>query len=208
MGTPERFHQVEADYRNGIVQAKNLHNKQKAIFLDRDGTINKYVGFLRDINELELIDGVSKAIKMINQSGYLAIVVTNQPVIARGEVSWDELHEIHKKMETLLGKEGAYIDGMYICPHHPDKGFEGERPEYKFDCDCRKPKPGLPLQAAKDFNIDLSQSYMIGDSERDVKAGKAAGCKESIMVETNKENSLLEICESIIRMSKCQGIGA
>lgn len=201
MGTPERFHQVEADYRNGVVQAKNLHNKQKAIFLDRDGTINKYVGFLSDINEFELFDGVSKAIKMINQSGYLAIVVTNQPVIARGEVSWEELHEIHKKMETLLGKDGAYIDGMYICPHHPDKGFEGERPEYKFDCDCRKPKPGLLLQAAKDFNINLSQSYMIGDSERDVEAGKAAGCKESIMVETNKENSLLEVCENIIRMS-------
>ncbi len=198
MGTPERFHQVEADYRNGVVQAKNLHNKQKAIFLDRDGTINKYVGFLRDINEFELIDGVSKAIKMINQSGYLAIVVTNQPVIARGEVSWEELQEIHKKMETLLGKEGAYIDGMYICPHHPDKGFEGERPEYKFDCDCRKPKPGLLLQAAKDFNIDLSQSYMIGDSDRDVEAGKAAGCKESLMLEMNKDNCLKMAVEKII----------
>lgn len=208
MGTPERFHQVEADYRNGVVQAKNLHNKQKAVFLDRDGTINKYVGFLRNIDDFELIEGVSEAIKQINQSGYLAIVVTNQPVIARGEVTWDELHEIHKKMETLLGKEGAYIDGMYICPHHPDKGFEGERPEYKFDCDCRKPKPGLLLQAAKDFNIDLSQSYMIGDSERDVEAGKAAGCKDSILVETNKENALLKVCEDIIRMSKCQGIDA
>lgn len=201
MGTPERFHQVEADYKNGVVQAKNLHNKQKAIFLDRDGTINKYVGFLRNIDDFELIDGVAEAIKRINQSRYLAIVVTNQPVIARGEVTWDELHEIHKKMETLLGKNGAYIDGIYICPHHPDKGFEGERPEYKFECDCRKPKPGLLLQAAQDFNIDLSQSYMIGDSSRDVEAGKNAGCKESIMVETNKENSLLEVCESIIRMS-------
>ena len=200
MGTPERFHQVEADYQNGVVQAKNLHNKQKAIFLDRDGTINKYVGFLRDINELELIDGVSKAIKMINQSGYLAIVVTNQPVIARGEVSWDELHEIHKKMETLLGKDGAYIDGMYICPHHPDKGFEGERPEYKFDCDCRKPKPGLLLQAAKDFNIDLSQSYMIGDSDRDVEAGNNAVCKDSILVETNKRGALFEAAEKIIQI--------
>lgn len=192
MGTPERFHQVEADFRNGVVQAKNLHNKQRAIFLDRDGTINKYVGFLRNINDFELIDGVSEAIKQINQSGYLAIVVTNQPVIARGEVSWEELHEIHKKMETLLGKDGAYIDGLYICPHHPDKGFEGERPEYKFDCDCRKPKPGLLQQAAKDFNIDLSQSYMIGDSPNDVKAGLNAGCKKSILVETNKENALLE----------------
>ena len=198
MGTPERFHQVEADYKNGVVQAKNLHNKQKAIFLDRDGTINKYVGFLRNIDDFELIDGVSEALKQINQSGYLAIVVTNQPVIARGDVSWDELHEIHKKMETLLGKDGAYIDGIYICPHHPDKGFEGERPEYKFDCDCRKPKPGLLLQAANDFNIDLSASYMIGDSERDVEAGKAAGCKGLLMVEMNKDNCLRIAIKNII----------
>ena len=197
MGTPERFHQVEADIKNGVVQAKNLRNKQKAIFLDRDGTINKYVGFLRNIDDLDLIEGVSEAIKLINQSGFLAIVVTNQPVIARGEVSWDELHEIHKKMETLLGKDGAYVDGLYICPHHPDKGFEGERPEYKFDCDCRKPKPGLLLQAARDFNIDLSQSYMIGDNERDVEAGNAAGCKESILIETNLPQALLNVIRSI-----------
>lgn len=191
MGTPERFHQVEADYKNGVVQAKNLTNKQKAIFLDRDGTINKYVGFLRNIDDFELIEGVAEAIKLINQSGYLAIVVTNQPVIARGEVTWDELNEMHKKMATLLGKEGAYVDGIYICPHHPDKGFEGERPEYKIDCDCRKPKPGLLLQAAKDFNIDLSESYMIGDSHRDVEAGENAGVKKSIMVEENCEYSLV-----------------
>ena len=192
MGTPERFHQVEADYKQGTVEAKNLMHKQKAVFLDRDGTINKYVGFLRDINEFELLPGVAEAIKLINQSGYLAIVVTNQPVIARGEVSWEELHEIHRKMQTLLGQEGAYLDGIYVCPHHPDKGFEGERPEYKFDCDCRKPKPGLFLQAAKDFNIDLSQSYMIGDSERDIEAGQNAGCKESYLIGTNEDNSLLE----------------
>ena len=197
MGTPERFHQVEADYKNGVVQARNLKNKQKAIFLDRDGTINKYVGFLRNIDDFELIDGVAEAIKHINQSSYLAIVVTNQPVIARGEVSWGELNEIHKKMETLLGKEGAYIDGIYICPHHPDKGFEGERPEYKFDCDCRKPKPGLLLQAAKDFNIDLSQSIMIGDSERDVEAGNAAGCRVSMKFDNSWKNSIKEKLEII-----------
>ena len=198
MGTPDRFHQVEADYKNGVVQAKNLHNKQKAFFLDRDGTINKYVGFLRNIDDFELIEGVSEAIKKINQSGYLAVVITNQPVIARGEVTWNELHEIHRKMETLLGKDGAYIDGLYICPHHPDKGFEGERPEYKFDCDCRKPKPGLLLQAAKDFHIDLSQSYMIGDSERDVEAGKNAGCKGSIQIDTNKPNALADALKHLL----------
>lgn len=198
MGTPERFPQVEADYKNGVVQAKNLTNKQKAIFLDRDGTINKYVGFLRNIDDFELIEGVAEAIKLINQSGYLAIVVTNQPVIARGEVTCEELNEIHKKMATLLGKEGAYVDGIYICPHHPDKGFEGERPEYKIDCDCRKPKPGLLLQAAKDFNIDLAKSYMIGDSHRDVEAGENAGVKKSIKVEENETNALLKTIQSII----------
>lgn len=149
------------------------------------------MGFLRNIDDFELIEGVAEAIKLINQSGYLAIVVTNQPVIARGEVTWDELNEIHKKMATLLGKEGAYVDGIYICPHHPDKGFEGERPEYKIDCDCRKPKPGLLLQAAKDFNIDLSESYMIGDSHRDVEAGENAGVKKSIRVAENCEYSLV-----------------
>lgn len=108
MGTPERFYQVSRDFKKGIIEAKNLKNKQKAIFLDRDGTINKYVGFLRDINEFELIDGVAQSIKKINESGYLAIVVTNQPVIARGEVTYQELNEIHNKMETLLGESGAY----------------------------------------------------------------------------------------------------
>ena len=156
------------------------------------------MGFLRNIDDFELIEGVAEAIKLINQSGYLAIVVTNQPVIARGEVTWEELNEIHKKMATLLGKEGAYVDGIYICPHHPDKGFEGERPEYKIDCDCRKPKPGLLLQAAKDFNIDLYESYMIGDSHRDVEAGENAGVKKSIKVEENIENSLLEKVKHII----------
>lgn len=158
MGTPERYYSVCDDYKAGRVSGKNLKNKQKAIFLDRDGTINKYVGFLRNINQFELIDGVSEAIKKINASGYLAIVVTNQPVIARGEVSFEELEEIHRKMETLLGEKGAYLDSIYYCPHHPHKGYEGERPELKIDCKCRKPKPGMLVKAAQDFNIDLSQS--------------------------------------------------
>lgn len=177
MGTPDRFHQVEEDFKAGRVSAKNLSNKQKAVFLDRDGTINKYVGFLRNINDFELIDGVAEAIKKINASGYLAIVVTNQPVVARGEVAFQELEEIHNKMETELGLQGAYLDAIYYCPHHPHKGYEGEVPELKIECDCRKPKPGMLLKAADDYNIDLSQSYMIGDGENDIKAGLAAGCK-------------------------------
>ncbi len=171
MGTPERFEAVRKDFLNGTVAARNLAQRQRAVFLDRDGTLNVYKGFLRDIADFELIEGVAEAVRMINASGYLAIVVTNQPVIARGEVTIAELDEIHRKMATELGLEGAYIDGLYYCPHHPDKGFEGEVPELKFDCECRKPKPGMLLRAARDFNIDLSESIMIGDSAIDVEAG-------------------------------------
>ena len=183
MGTPERYYAVCKDFANGIVKARNLKNRQKAIFLDRDGTINEYVGFLTDIQEFRLMDGAAEAIQKINESGYLAIVVTNQPVIARGEVSLTGLQEIHNKMETLLGQKGAYIDAIYFCPHHPDKGFEGERVEYKISCDCRKPKPGMLYKAAEDFNIDLTSSWMIGDGKNDIEAGKKAGCRSALIGE-------------------------
>jgi D-glycero-D-manno-heptose 1,7-bisphosphate phosphatase len=175
MGTPERYKRVEADIKSGLVRAKNLKNKQRALFLDRDGTINKYVGFLRDIDDFELNEGVVDLIEQANKDGRLVIVVTNQPVIARGEVTWEQLGEIHNKMETLLGERGVYVDAIYVCPHHPDKGFEGERIEYKINCDCRKPKPGMLLRAAEKYNIDLSQSEMIGDSDADLRAGNNAG---------------------------------
>lgn len=184
MGTPDRYYLVQNNFKNGIVESKNLKNLQKAIFLDRDGTINEYKGFIRTPNEFDLIPGVSQAIKKINDSGYLAIVITNQPVLARGETSFETMEKIHNKMETLLGNDGAYLDAIYYCPHHPHKGFKGEIPELKIECECRKPKPGLLLQAAKDFNISLENSYMIGDSENDILAGKNAGCK-TILV--NKE---------------------
>ena len=205
MGTPERYYSVCKDCKEGRISAKNLKNKQKAIFLDRDGTINKYVGFLRNINDFELIDGVAEAIRKINESGYLAVVVTNQPVVARGEVSFEELEEIHSKMETLLGKEGAYLDAIYYCPHHPHKGYEGERPELKIDCDCRKPKPGMLLKAAEDFNIDLSKSWMVGDGENDIQAGINAGCKTVLLSNGNESygqtvrvTSLAEFTHSLV----------
>ena len=197
MGTPERFYSVCKDCKEGRISAKNLKHKQKAIFLDRDGTINKYVGFLKNIDDFELIDGVAPAIRKINESGYLAIVVTNQPVIARGEVSFEKLEEIHNKMETLLGKEGAYLDAIYYCPHHPHKGYEGERPELKIDCNCRKPKPGMLLKAAEDFNIDLSQSWMIGDGENDVRAGINAGCKTVLLGNGDENYGQTEIVKSL-----------
>lgn len=200
MGTPDRYYAVTEDIRSGKVRAKNLSNPQKCVFLDRDGTLNKYVGFLRNIDELTLIDGVSEAVRKINESGYLAILVTNQPVIARGEVTVEELRLIHDKLETLLGKDGAYLDAIYYCPHHPHKGYEGEIPELKIDCDCRKPKPGMLMQAAKDFNIDLSASYMVGDGENDVEAGKAAGCTSVLLTEEAGEGlryqSLLDFVDA------------
>lgn len=184
MGTPDRYQAVIQDIQMGKVQAKNLCRKQKAIFLDRDGTINQYVGFLNNIDEFKLMPGVPEAIGKMNERGYLVIVVTNQPVIARGEMSLEELGEVHKKMETLLGEKGAYVDAIYYCPHHPDKGFEGERPEYKIDCDCRKPKPGMLLKAAREYHIDLAKSWMVGDSLRDIEAGKAAGCQTASVGKT------------------------
>lgn len=181
MGTPDRYDAVCRDFAAGRVKAKNLKQKQKAVFLDRDGTINKYVGFLRNIDDFELLPGATDAVKLLNESGYLAIVVTNQPVIARGEVTVEQLQLIHNKMDTLLGTEGAYLDAIYYCPHHPHKGYEGEVPELKIECDCRKPKPGMLLKASEDFNISLEDSWMIGDGENDVSAGKAAGCKTALI---------------------------
>ena len=202
MGTPERFYSVCEDLKAGKIKSKNLKNKQRAIFLDRDGTINKYIGFLKSIDDFELIDGVAEAIRTINEKGYLAIVVTNQPVIARGELDLEELYEIHNKMETLLGNKGAYLDAVYFCPHHTEKGFSGEIPELKIKCGCRKPKPGMLLKATEDFNINLSESWMVGDSKTDVIAGEAAGCK-TVLIGTEEfgqditVKSLYEFMEKI-----------
>ena len=200
MGTPDRYQTVCDDYKNGRVHARNLKNRQRAVFLDRDGTINRYVGFLRNIDNFELIHGVAEAIKKINESRYLAIVVTNQPVIARGDVTYPQLQEIHNKMETLLGAKGAYIDAIYFCPHHQHKGYEGEIPELKMECDCRKPKPGMLLKAAADFNIDLSESWIVGDGENDVKAGKAAGCYTALIGQGNYGQDLTD--DSLINLIK------
>lgn len=197
MGTPDRFYTIIEDIKSGKVKARNLSHMQRAIFLDRDGTINKYVGFLKDIDNFELIDGAGDAIKKINESGYLAIVVTNQPVIARGEVSLEELQEVHNKMETLLGQKGAYVNDIFFCPHHPDKGFKGERAEYKIHCDCRKPEPGMLLKASEKYNIDLSQSWMVGDGENDMEAGLKAGCNVAFIGNSDEYKSYKNLYECI-----------
>ncbi|HJC24894.1 MAG TPA: HAD-IIIA family hydrolase [Candidatus Eisenbergiella merdavium] len=181
MGTPERYRSVEEDFLRGKVHAGNLKNRQKAVFLDRDGTLNKYVGFLTDIDDFELVDAAAEAVNLIHSKGYLCIVVTNQPVVARGEVTFAQLDAIHNKMETLLGLEGAYIDGLYYCPHHPHKGYPGEVAWLKTECSCRKPRPGMLLRAAEEFNICLSDSWMAGDGENDILAGKNAGCRTALI---------------------------
>jgi len=199
MGTPDRYYAVCDDVKSGKVARLNRCIKRPAVFLDRDGVINEEVNLLNKAEQMELIPGAAEAIRLINQSGYLAIVVTNQPVIARNLCSFDELDAIHQKMESLLGSEGAYINALYLCPHHPDGGYPEERKEYKIKCECRKPAPGMLLKAAKDWNIDLSESFMIGDSERDYQAGENAGVKESILIETNKPNGLLEAVKNILK---------
>lgn len=180
-GTPERYAQVNQDIENGIVEAKSLAHKQKCIFLDRDGTLNVFGDFVTKAEKLELMPDAGESVKLINKSGYLAIVITNQPVVARGETTFDELHRIHNKLEDLLGKEGAYLDDLYFCPHHPARGFEGEIPELKIVCDCRKPKIGLLLRAQSRYNIDLSASWFIGDTRQDVQTGINAGCRTILL---------------------------
>jgi len=175
VGTPERFALTERDLQCGLVAKKNFSHKQKAVFLDRDGTLNKYKGFITDIADVELVDDAVDAVKKINQSEYLAIVVSNQPVVARGEATFAQVDEAFAKIETLLGKGGAYLDGIFYCPHHPHKGYAGEVAELKIDCDCRKPKIGLLKRAEQKFNLDLSRCVMIGDSDCDVETAHNAG---------------------------------
>ncbi len=198
MGTPDRYLAVCDDVANGKVTRLNRCYSRPAIFLDRDGTISKEVNLLSNPDQLELIEGAAEAIRLINESDYLAVIVTNQPVIARNLCSIEELEYIHAKLETMLGSKGAYINAIYYCPHHPDKGYPGERPEYKLDCECRKPKAGMLLKASKDWNIDLRRSYMVGDTERDVMAGHNAGCKESVMIKSNCSNALLSTIKQIL----------
>lgn len=177
MGTPERYDEVTNAVKTGLAEKRNLKSRQSCIFMDRDGTINIQDGFINSPDRLKLIPGAADAVKRVNASRFLAVVITNQPVIARGEASFEELDEIHKCLDTRLGEKGAYIDGIYICPHHKDSGFEGEIKELKFKCRCRKPETGLIEKAAAEHNIDLKSSWLIGDSTMDIMCGRRAGLK-------------------------------
>tara|TARA_Y100000389_G_scaffold166278_1_gene170905 strand:- start:5863 stop:7170 length:1308 start_codon:yes stop_codon:yes gene_type:complete len=182
-GTVDRFNKIKKDIKFGIVKSLKKKTKKAAIFIDRDGTINKEVNHLNNHKQLKLIKSSAKAISKINKSGKLAIVITNQPAISRGNLNLNDLKVIHNKMETLLGKNGAYVDRIYYCPHHPDKGFVGEIKKLKIKCNCRKPNIGMIKNAKKDLNIDFKNSWVVGDSTRDILAAKRAGMR-SILVKT------------------------
>ncbi|MCG8697997.1 MAG: HAD-IIIA family hydrolase [Bacteroidales bacterium] len=167
---------IDKHYHTGRIRRSNYDFRQKAIFLDRDGVINVERSYIRTPEEFELYPFTAEAVKKINQSEYKSIVVTNQSAIARKMCTLEELAIVHNKMESELGLAGAFINAIHYCPHHPDKSISDAPSQYNIDCDCRKPKPGMLLQASKNMNIDLSKSFMIGDTERDIAAGFKAGC--------------------------------
>ncbi len=183
MGTPERLDKVERDVALGLPEMLSDRAARKAVFLDRDGTINNEVHHLSRPDQLNLLPGAGGAIRRLNRAGVLAICVTNQPVIARGEIDTVGMKKIHARLDLLLGEHHAYLDRLYLCPHHPDHGFPGEVAELKIACSCRKPKTGMIDTAVRDLNISRSDSWMIGDSTADICAGRDAGLR-TILVRT------------------------
>jgi len=185
LGTPKRLDKVEKHLRSGVVQRASRQHLQKAVFLDRDGTLNVLRDYVRRPADLELLPHAAEAVRAFNNAEYRVVVVTNQPVLARGEVSFDDLQRIHNRLESRLGDAGAYVDAIYFCPHHPDAGFAGEVSALKTACNCRKPQPGMMHEAMAAMNIQASDSWMIGDSTADMLAARRAGLR-SVLVETGE----------------------
>lgn len=175
MGTPERLARVERDLESGVVARRFAANAMPAILLDRDGTVNVEVGRITQPEDLALIPGIADAINQAHAAGYLVGVVTNQPVVARGDVTMTQLDAIHGRMEMLLAESRSFVDGIYVCPHHPDSGYPGEIAALKGPCGCRKPATGLIDQAVADLTLDASLSWLIGDTTSDVQCAEAAG---------------------------------
>lgn len=215
IGTPERYDKVCQEYKTGVIEKASLSHKQSAVFLDRDGTIIKdhEQGITRS-EQLILLPHVAEAIHKFNHHGIRTIVITNQPVIAKGFCTEADVQLIHNKLETFLGQQHAFLDRIYFCPHHPEKGFPGERPELKINCDCRKPHTAMVEQAITQFHIERQHSWFIGDTTTDVQTAKNAQIK-SVLIKTGQAaqdkkysitpdfifNSLLEAAEFIIRQN-------
>jgi len=157
-----------------------------AVFLDRDGTVNEEVGYLSSCEELRLIPRAIEGVRLLNQHGLKAVVASNQSGVARGYLSESQVMEIHARLEELLGESGAYLDGIYFCPHHPQVG----NPPYRAVCDCRKPKGGMLWRAASDLDLDLSRSYVIGDHLSDVTLAKNLGMKSILVLTGHGKNQL------------------
>ncbi len=161
----------------GIISSKQPMNR--AVFLDRDGTVNVEVGYLNDLSQLRLIPGAGTAIRRLNEKGLKVVLVTNQSGVARGFFPETFVHETHDLLKQMLLQEGAHIDGIYYCPHHPKAGNS----HYTKECDCRKPGTGMIDRAAKDLSIDVKNSFVVGDKWSDVELGQRAGAV-SILVKS------------------------
>ena len=217
-GTPERFHAVCEDLARGVWARRNLSGKQKCVFLDRDGTLNKYAGLLHKEDRLELEDGAAQAVKEFNAAGFLVIVITNQPVVARGLCSVQDVETINKKLSVLLGRHGAFFDDIAFCPHHPDKGYPEENPAFKIECECRKPKTGMIDKMVEKYNIDRQKSWFVGDSTVDIECGHRAEL-QTVLVKTGEggrdgkyditpdftEENILSAAKRIIKEEKTHG---
>jgi heptosyltransferase-2 len=189
---------------SALLESAQQRERNMAVFLDRDGTINEEVGYLSSAEDLRLMPGAVEGVRLLNQHGIKAVVVSNQSGVARGYFPEVRVRQIHQRLEDLLGEEGAYLDGIYFCPHHPEVGD----PPYRALCDCRKPKDGMLRMAATDLGLDLSRSYVIGDHGSDVALGKNAGMK-SILLLTGHGKEQWEKMPSEERMrpdSVCEGI--
>lgn len=185
MGTPVRLEKVNRDWRTARIQLRDEAHREPAVFLDRDGTLNVKNGFISSPAQFELLPGVADALKKLRGAGYRLVVLTNQPVIARGEASEQDVAAIHRKLEWELGLQGAFLDAIYYCPHHPDKGFPGERLELKVSCPCRKPATGMLHQACRDLALDPVRSWMVGDTTTDIEMARRGGLR-SILVQTGE----------------------
>jgi histidinol-phosphate phosphatase family protein len=181
MGTPDRYAKVAKHVGTGLVGARNLSLPQRAVFLDRDGTLNEHVGLLSRPDQLRIPQHVYRGLAALNASGFLAIVISNQPVVARNLCTLDELGEINRTFETLLGEHHVYVDDLLCCPHHPDRGYPEENPHYKVACDCRKPATALVERAVAAYNIDRSESWFVGDTTVDVQTGRNAGLRTVLL---------------------------